>query len=163
MDADRADIFCHCGPFDEHQQSIIDQILVFKGDILSLGEVVPYWATALYYLSSGRHVYVKRSPKSSDGYITLTIAAPDTDLNVGRMHDLLYGLQDEQLTGYISYDGVATPGFTGLVERQLRQASIRSRFGHGRRSRLADEENQYSSSGKEGAVGDGLPPSEIAS
>ncbi len=163
MDADRGDIFCHCGPFNEHQQSIIDQSLVFRGDILSLGEMVPYWATALYYLSSGRQVYVKRSPKSSDGYITLTIAAPDTDLNVGRMHDLLYGIQDEQLTGYISYDGEAIPEFTGLVKRSLRQGAIRRHFGHRRHPHLTNEDDQYSSSGEERAVGDGLPPSEAAS
>jgi hypothetical protein len=103
MGSDGGFVYCHAGPFEERQQAIIDQLLGFHGDILSLGEVVPYWAVAFYYLMGGKYVTFKRSPKDDHQQVTITVGAPDTDLNFSRMHDFLFGLSSEGLKGWIGY------------------------------------------------------------
>ncbi len=119
-------VYCHAGPFGENQQAIIDQLLGFHGDILSMGDVVPYWAVAFHYLMSGKYVTFRRSPKDDRLQVTITIGAPDTDLNFGRMHDFLYGLNSEGLVGWIGYRDQISPELIDGEKTKLEDPSFRA-------------------------------------
>lgn len=124
-------IYFHAGPFDEHQQSVIFNLYRFRGDILKLGEVVPYWAVAFYYLMSGRNVLLNKTPKDAAGKVVYTFICPNNALNLGRMEDLAIGLRDVGLKGYATYRPQPSEAFLAKVLTKVVKNPISRRRHHG--------------------------------